>query len=114
MEPQIRSSSAIGSPITIDPELCTGCNDCVEVCRTHIILPNAEAGEPPQIWYPDECWYCGCCVSLCLTGAVRMRYPVSRRVGWKRKGSDEFFRIGMEDPPRPNDRPPVCPDARMR
>jgi NAD-dependent dihydropyrimidine dehydrogenase PreA subunit len=110
---KINHFSAIGIPVVIDSELCTGCNECVEVCRAHMILPNLEKGKPPQVWYPEECWYCGCCVAFCPVGAVKLKYPINRRVGWKNKGTDKYFRIGMENPPPPNIRPPVCPEFRI-
>ena len=31
--------------IHIDPDLCTGCNACIEVCRTDVMVPNPEKGE---------------------------------------------------------------------
>jgi ferredoxin len=114
MTSEVIVSSATGMPVVIDDDLCTGCNECVDVCRVHMILPNQESGMPPHVCYPEECWYCGCCVYFCPTGAVSLRYPISRRVGWRRQGSDEFFRIGMENPPPACDRPPVCPEARMK
>ena len=66
--------------------------------------------KPPIVLYPDECWYCGCCVQHCPVwqkGAIRMNHPMAQRVGWKRKETGEHFRIGMHDPPPPNTKPPV-------
>jgi NAD-dependent dihydropyrimidine dehydrogenase PreA subunit len=94
--------------ISIDPELCTGCYSCVDVCRSDVMVYGLPGGEPPVVLYPDECWFCGCCVDACpVPGAIRMDHPLNQRVGWKRKDTGEFFRIGMKDPPPPNDRPPV-------
>jgi NAD-dependent dihydropyrimidine dehydrogenase PreA subunit len=94
--------------IFIDPELCTGCNSCVDVCRTDVLLPNLEKGKPPIVMYPDECWFGGCCVEECpVPGAIRMVQPLNQRTGWKRKETGEYFRIGMKNPPPPNTRPPV-------
>jgi hypothetical protein len=36
-----------------------------------------------------------------------VEYPLNQRVGWKRKATGEYFRIGMKNPPPPNTRPPV-------
>jgi len=95
-------------PVVIDSELCTGCNNCVEVCRTDVLVPNPEKGKPPIVLYPDECWFGGCCVEPCpVSGAIRMEHPLNQRVGWKRKATGEYFRIGMKNPPPPNTRPPV-------
>jgi Na+-translocating ferredoxin:NAD+ oxidoreductase RNF subunit RnfB len=94
--------------LTFDGEICTGCNTCVEVCRSDVMVPNEVEGRPPLVVFPDECWFCGCCVGHCPSpGAITMHHPLAQRVGWKRKGSEEFFRIGMKNPPPPNTRPPV-------
>jgi hypothetical protein len=42
-----------------------------------------------------------------VPGAIRMEYPLNQRVGWKRKETGEYFRIGMKNSPPPNTRPPV-------
>ena len=94
--------------VIIDPKLCTACHQCVEVCRTDVLIPNPEKGQPPIVLYPDECWFCGNCVEHCpVSGAIRMEHPLSQRVGWKRKQTGEYFRIGMKNPPPPNPRKPV-------
>jgi NAD-dependent dihydropyrimidine dehydrogenase PreA subunit len=94
--------------IVIEDELCTGCNLCVSVCRSDVLVPNPQKGKPPIVLYPDECWFCGCCVDHCpKTGAIRVNHPLNQRVGWKRKDTGEWFRIGMKNPPPPVTRPPV-------
>ncbi len=94
--------------ITIDAGICTGCNRCVEVCRCDVLVPSTKKGQPPEVLYPDECWFCGCCAGDCPTaGAITMNHPLSQRAAWKRKETGEFFRIGMSDPPPPCTRPPV-------
>lgn len=97
-----------GKAIKINPELCIGCNTCVEICRTDVLMPNDEKGKPPLVVYPDECWFGGCCVEHCpVPGAIVMEQPLNQRVGWKRKDTNEFFRIGMLNPPSPYMKPPV-------
>jgi formate dehydrogenase major subunit len=65
-------------------------------------------GEQPIAVYPDECWFCGCCVTHCpVPGAITMEFPMNQRVGWKRKETGEYFRIGMKNPPPPNTKPPI-------
>jgi NAD-dependent dihydropyrimidine dehydrogenase PreA subunit len=94
--------------VIIDPELCTVCLSCVNVCRTDVFVPNPEKDQPPIILYPDECWFCGNCVEHCpVPGAIRMQHPLNQRIGWRRKETGEYFRIGMKNPPPPNTRPPV-------
>ena len=95
--------------VQIDPDLCTGCNSCVKVCRSDVLLPKKEEGGPPMMMYPDECWFCGCCVEHCpVPDAISLVFPVNQRVIWKRKETGEYFRIGMKNPPPPNTKPPIC------
>ncbi|MCX6012522.1 MAG: ferredoxin family protein [Chloroflexi bacterium] len=85
---------APGRPVIIDPELCIGCNTCVDVCETDVFLPNPEDGKPPIIMYPDECWYGGSCVAHCpVDGAIKLNHPLMQRVRWKRKETGEHFRV---------------------
>lgn len=97
-------------PIIFDENVCTGCNNCVEYCVMDIYMPNPEKGKPPIILYPDECWSCGVCVTSCpywQKGAITLNHPMNQRVRWKRKATGEHFRLGMPNPPEPNNRPPV-------
>jgi NAD-dependent dihydropyrimidine dehydrogenase PreA subunit len=77
--------------------------------ETDVMVPDPEEGKPPIVLYPDECWFCGCCVAHCpVEGAIVMEHPLNQRVGWKRKETGDYFRIGMKNPPPPNTKPPVC------
>lgn len=81
-------------PVLFNEELCAGCNRCVEICQMDIFIPSATKGNPPVILYPDECWYCGCCVDHCpIPGAVKLNHPLMQRVRYKRKATGEHFRI---------------------
>ncbi len=94
----------------IDPDLCIGCNICVNVCRTDVFVPHAEKRKPPIVLHPDECWFCGNCVSDCPTEptkAIRIEHPLNQRIGWVRKETGAHFRVGMKNPPPPNPKPPV-------
>ena len=96
--------------LIFDTELCKGCNVCVEVCRTDVLMPNPEKGKPPIILYPDECWFCGMCVQYCsIPGAIKLQHPlVQRIVGWKRKATGKNFWLGIkpgEKPKKP--KPPI-------
>jgi formate hydrogenlyase subunit 6/NADH:ubiquinone oxidoreductase subunit I len=71
-------------------------------------MPGAAKGQAPILAYPDECWFCACCVEHCpRPGAIKMEHPLNQRIGWRRKDTGEYFRVGMKDPPPPNRRPPV-------
>jgi NAD-dependent dihydropyrimidine dehydrogenase PreA subunit len=94
--------------VSINPKLCKVCHACVEACRCDILVPAGEKHQPPLVLYPEECWYCGCCVEACpVPGAIEMNYPLNQKVVWKRKATGEIFRIGMKNPPPPNNRPPI-------
>ena len=96
-------------PVVFNPEVCKGCNICVDACMNEVLLPNLEKGKPPIVAYPDECWYCGCCLMECPKGddALQVKYPLINSPRWKDKVTGEHFRLGMPNPPPPNLRPPV-------
>ena len=98
-------------PVIFDPETCTGCRVCIELCPIDVLAENpADSRGIPIVIYPDECWYCGCCEMVCPEfeeGAIRMNVPLMQRVRWKRKETGEQFRLGMKNPPPPNLRKPV-------
>ena len=81
-------------PVIFNPDLCNGCNTCVEICQMDVLIPNPDNTSPPIVLFPEECWYGGCCVAHCPTeGAIRLNHPLMQRVRWKRKDSGEHFRI---------------------
>ncbi|WP_135611802.1 nitroreductase family protein [Methanococcoides sp. AM1] len=57
--------------ISIEPELCTNCEICVEICPMSIILPPKEGGTP---YSPEDaatyCAKCGHCEVFCPEGAI--------------------------------------------
>jgi len=86
-----------GRPVLLDPNICTGCNKCVEVCPMDIFIANPDKGKPPILLHPDECWYCGCCVLDCpKPGAIKSNFPLMWRVPWKRKTTGEHAWVGMK------------------
>jgi NAD-dependent dihydropyrimidine dehydrogenase PreA subunit len=98
------------NPVIFDETVCTGCNNCVNVCVMDVFMPNPDKGKPPVMVYPDECWYDGLCVKNCPfweKGAIKLNHPMNQRARWKRKTTGELFRIGMPNPPPPNNRPPA-------
>jgi len=81
------------TPVIFDPELCTGCNTCVNVCQVDVFIPNPEMGNPPIILHPDECWYCGCCAMDCRhPGAISFNWPLQQRGSWKDKLTGRIMR----------------------
>ena len=88
------NAPAPNRPVIFNLEICNGCNICVEICQMDVFISNPERGKPPIIMHPDECWYCGCCVDDCpRPGANKFNHPLMRRVRWKRKDTDEHFRV---------------------
>ena len=71
-------------PIQFDGEKCTNCGRCLEVCMIDVMLPGEKH---PIAAYPDECWYCGCCVMECPEGAIRLRHPLMNQTRWVEKAS---------------------------
>jgi NAD-dependent dihydropyrimidine dehydrogenase PreA subunit len=68
--------------IYFDGKACNGCNTCVEVCMCDAFVPNPEKGKPPILKYPEECWFCGACVTDCPKkdqGAIRIVTPFQMR-----------------------------------
>jgi len=96
-------------PLRFDPDSCVGCNACVEVCPTQVLMPSPEAGMPPIVLYPEECWYCGGCVEECPTpDAITLVFPAMQNisVNWKRRSTGQVFRLGMKNALAAVTRPP--------
>ena len=90
--------------IIFHEDKCIGCNKCIDYCRVDALMPNPIKGKPPILLYPDECWFAGCCAGACPhPGAIEMVQPINQRVGWKRKETGEYFRVGMDEHPEPCD-----------
>ncbi len=52
-----------------DPDECTGCGDCVEVCPVDAITLEGGLSVVDEDW----CIGCGICVAQCLTSAAKLR-----------------------------------------
>jgi NAD-dependent dihydropyrimidine dehydrogenase PreA subunit len=56
-----------------DPDLCTGCEDCVERCPFDAIEMAANGnGEGAEV-SSEKCWGCGVCVVGCPSEALKMK-----------------------------------------
>jgi len=90
--------------LAFDGEFCSGCNLCVDICPTDVMMPNPVEKQPPIVVYPEECWFCGGCVDECSRAGITLLHPASQRisVNWIRRETGERFRLGMKNPPPPN------------
>lgn len=75
------------SPLSFNKEKCVGCNQCLEACQMDVMLPAAEKGNPPIVAYPEECWYCGCCVMECPKDAIHLKHPLMNQTRFVEKAS---------------------------
>jgi dissimilatory sulfite reductase (desulfoviridin) alpha/beta subunit len=53
----------------VDPELCNGCELCVEVCKRHAISVR----DGLAVIDREECRHCGPCIAACPFDAIRAR-----------------------------------------
>lgn len=74
-------------PLTFDDDKCIGCNRCMEACQMDLMVPSQEKGRHPVVVYPDECWYCGCCVMECPKDAIHLHHPLMNQTKWVEKAS---------------------------
>jgi Na+-translocating ferredoxin:NAD+ oxidoreductase RNF subunit RnfB len=87
------NKSTPSMPVVIDETRCNGCNKCVTICTTDVLVPNPIPGLPPIVLYPEECWYAACCVGECPEHCISMRTPLMNRVHYKDKVTGEIKRV---------------------
>ncbi len=58
--------------ITIDAEVCTGCEVCVHSCPTDVL--RMKDGKAASL-YPDDCQSCFLCVFDCAYRAISIAIP---------------------------------------
>ena len=62
--------------ITIDRELCKGCQVCIEFCPRKVITlfssVNAAGYVPAKVDKPEECNGCGICAIVCPEVAIEV------------------------------------------
>ena len=73
LQPETTKSAVFwgGALAEIDPNLCSGCGDCVKVCRYDALLPDPRGS---SIYWVDliACDGCAACVYACPNDAIRM------------------------------------------
>ena len=60
-------------PPRIDPELCTLCGVCQDVCPGDILY--LDGGVSGMVRYGAECSHCDVCRVECPTGAITIEFP---------------------------------------
>lgn len=65
----------------VDPDACTGCEECRPTCPTGAIAPTAAEGDaaPPMAIDAAKCSGCGECLASCRADAVRFDWRVESR-----------------------------------
>jgi nitroreductase/NAD-dependent dihydropyrimidine dehydrogenase PreA subunit len=60
--------------IKVDPELCTFCGACLELCTGEVY---GESSGRASVLAPEECWLCGHCVAACPADSIQHSgYPL--------------------------------------
>ncbi len=74
LAPQVQATHdfASGTAATIDPDLCTACGTCIEVCRFDAVLDL----EPTPVIDPIACEGCAVCAYQCPAEAILLHEPV--------------------------------------
>ncbi|MEE9298933.1 MAG: 4Fe-4S binding protein [Acidimicrobiia bacterium] len=72
-----QSESAPMGIVTIDDEVCTGCEMCATVCPSNALVSVATEESLTITFHPSVCTACGQCLARCPeAGAVRLRRTV--------------------------------------
>jgi len=79
LSPRIRERGYFsgGVKVEIDPEKCTGCGRCEEVCRFSAIRKTAAEGKPRFHVDPVACEGCGVCHLVCEEGAIKVEDAIN-------------------------------------
>lgn len=87
LQPVIEESKEVGQLIPqVNPDKCTYCGRCAEVCQYHAI---AVVGKKVLV-FPELCHGCGSCTLNCPTGAISEVLDVMGTIERGRAGPVEF------------------------
>jgi NAD-dependent dihydropyrimidine dehydrogenase PreA subunit len=59
---------------TVNPNICTGCGNCVAACPNHVIGLSAQR---PVFTSPENCTYCTQCETTCPEQAIRCEFIIT-------------------------------------
>jgi NAD-dependent dihydropyrimidine dehydrogenase PreA subunit len=62
-----------GQTLSLNPELCNGCRECVEVCP-HAVFSMRDG--KAEIADREACMECGACARNCAAGAIAVKAGV--------------------------------------
>ncbi len=53
----------------VDPERCSGCQNCVEICPSEVYQMEGDKSNPIR---PEECIECWACVNQCPSESIQL------------------------------------------
>lgn len=69
----------------IDPNVCTGCAQCVVACPTHAL--GSRQGKAVLL-HPEACTYCSVCEDVCPVGAIELPYLILKKEAAKENSNE--------------------------
>jgi MinD superfamily P-loop ATPase len=69
-----------GFKAQVDPEMCSGCGQCREVCRfeaVRMVKAQGHPGDQRPVINPFACEGCGCCEAVCPEGVIHLSEEIT-------------------------------------